>query len=424
MEHFYESIPGWSTMEDQGELIKTILQTIQHKNKLTIAEIGVYLGRGTAMWNTELINSGVDYQYYALDHFKHYYEQDNKATDFYAETLNNLKSVLDKISLVSNDSSDEASSYSDKFFDVIYIDGAHDYDTVKKDIQAWLPKLKDDGIICGDDYTPGHPGVVKAVDECIPGSVQIIGNQQWLFHNRKQKVALVCIAKDEEHYIQEWVSYHKKLGFDKIYIYQNNWRTDIMDPIVEKIEMDGHPMQATAYLNFIDAYSAEYDWVAFFDVDEFLVLKKHKNIHEFISDYSDAEAIGINWVLFGDNNLLGPTDYSVLSRFTSRQTAVNPHIKSVLNLRKKIRPIFGHIHSPDNYQITSPEGSTFAGPHNHNGSDQIAQLNHYFGKTYMEFLNKIKRGDVNGMLRDDHDFHRHNFNEIKDFTALKFYTNG
>jgi hypothetical protein len=38
----------------------------------------------------------------------------------------------------------------------------------------------------------------------------------------KKKIALVCIAKDEDLYLQDWIDYHLKLGFDDIHIYQNN----------------------------------------------------------------------------------------------------------------------------------------------------------------------------------------------------------
>lgn len=38
------------------------------------------------------------------------------------------------------------------------------------------------------------------------------------------KTALVCIAKDEDHYIAEWIKYHTKLGFDEIFVYENSWR--------------------------------------------------------------------------------------------------------------------------------------------------------------------------------------------------------
>ena len=37
------------------------------------------------------------------------------------------------------------------------------------------------------------------------------------------KIAIVCIAKDEDNYLREWLDYHFKIGFDHIYVYQNNW---------------------------------------------------------------------------------------------------------------------------------------------------------------------------------------------------------
>lgn len=36
--------------------------------------------------------------------------------------------------------------------------------------------------------------------------------------------ALVCIAKNEDHYIDEWLQYHFSIGFTKAFVYQNNWR--------------------------------------------------------------------------------------------------------------------------------------------------------------------------------------------------------
>jgi hypothetical protein len=61
----------------------------------------------------------------------------------------------------------------------VYIDASHDYESVKEDIIAWLPKVKKGGIICGDDYTPGWPGVMRAVNEVFNNQVNKIGHQQW-----------------------------------------------------------------------------------------------------------------------------------------------------------------------------------------------------------------------------------------------------
>jgi predicted O-methyltransferase YrrM len=55
-----------------------------------------------------------------------------------------------------------------KRFDVIFIDAGHNYEDVRTDLLAWIPLLKDDGILCGHDYADYHPGVMKAVDEFVP----------------------------------------------------------------------------------------------------------------------------------------------------------------------------------------------------------------------------------------------------------------
>ena len=150
-------------------------------------------------------------------------------------------------------------------------------------------------------------------------------------------VALVCIAKNEDHYIDEWIDYHKKVGFDDIFIYQNNWRWSGESENVHKIDFDGNNLQIIAYNNFLFTYKDNFDWVAFFDVDEFLVLKKHKNIKEFLSDYSNFDAVGINWVLFGNNGHdKVDSEYSLIKRFTKRQSNVNQHIKSIVKMNKNL----------------------------------------------------------------------------------------
>jgi predicted O-methyltransferase YrrM len=178
MEHFYENIDGFSTDSDQGELLRTILPYINTNSIINIAEIGVYKGRGTSLWNVELINQNINYNYYAIDHFMGSIEHDN-SVDYYNITQENLKPILNKINLIKNDSISESKKYSDNFFDIIYIDASHEYEPVKEDILSWLPKVKMGGIICGDDYVDGWPGVIKAVDEVLGDKINIVGYQQW-----------------------------------------------------------------------------------------------------------------------------------------------------------------------------------------------------------------------------------------------------
>ena len=61
---------------------------------------------------------------------------------------------------------DAAVNFADESIDFVFIDADHSYESVKKDIEAWLPKIRKNGIISGHDYGNGNPSEVKqAVDE-------------------------------------------------------------------------------------------------------------------------------------------------------------------------------------------------------------------------------------------------------------------
>ena len=236
------------------------------------------------------------------------------------------------------------------------------------------------------------------------------------------RVALVCIAKNEEHYIKEWCDYHLKLGFDQIFIYQNDWVCDLEMKNVIKLTMDGPTKQMEAYNTFIKTYHQEFDWVAFFDVDEFLVLKKHTDVKNFISDYSRHDGIGINWVVFGSNNHeeIIDNNYSLVGRFTKRENGVDQHVKSIVKMID-VNRLDMYVHNP-NRPIVNTNGNLFYGPFNSEKSDDIAQINHYFCKTRKEFEKKINRGRSDTTdFRKMEEFDLTNKNEVDDFTAYNFY---
>jgi hypothetical protein len=233
------------------------------------------------------------------------------------------------------------------------------------------------------------------------------------------KVALVCIAKNEDNYINEWVDYHLKLGFDTIFIYENDWNSGVINNDVVKIKVGGPKQQIPSYNSFVQNYKNEYDWAAFLDVDEFLVLKKHNNIKEFLFNYINEDAIGINWVFFGDNGITNEEEYSVLNRFTKRQKTPDEHIKSIVNL-KKVNVMYVHNHTGRCVDTNLKRIDNT--PFNLNGPIDVAQINHYFVKTKNEFIKKINRGRADtGTYRDFSDFDKHNINEIEDLSALIFF---
>jgi hypothetical protein len=75
--------------------------------------------------------------------------------------------IFGQVMIARKFSYDVVKRIADNTYDFVYIDGSHLYHDVKRDLNDWLPKLKDNGIICGHDYVSlyGLWCNVQAVDE-------------------------------------------------------------------------------------------------------------------------------------------------------------------------------------------------------------------------------------------------------------------
>lgn len=140
------------------------------------------------------------------------------------------------------------------------------------------------------------------------------------------KVLLCCIGKMENKYIREFVEHNKSIGFDNIVLYDNN---DIdgehFDDVIGDYITSGYVIlkdwrgkelaQIPSYTDCYNTYKDEYDWIAYFDIDEFLYLDCN-NIKEFLSDdmYNDRgiNCIRVCWKQFTDSNIIkAEGNYSV-----------------------------------------------------------------------------------------------------------------
>ena len=111
---------------------------------------------------------------------------------------------------------------------------------------------------------------------------------------KKIKTALCVIAKKENKYIKEFIDHYKNLGFNKVFLYDNNDIEDenfdtilkkyIKNKFVKIINFRGliRPQQL-AYSQCYNNNKYNYDWIAFYDVDEFLYFYNYKKINDFLS---------------------------------------------------------------------------------------------------------------------------------------------
>lgn len=220
---------------------------------------------------------------------------------------------------------------------------------------------------------------------------------------------LVAVAKLEDNYLEEWVQYYLHIGFDMIYLYENNKEPKYAELLKEysKVKVihfpsDGTPTRSTQYYvleDFCTNYKDLYTWMAHFDLDEFLVLKKHKTIQEFCQEYLGNEEGGIvvPWVHFGDNGRETYSPEPVTFRFTKREDlneSKTVFIKSIVCTSCIDLYIDWHIPKLKKGSMKTTNGELLNKRETELKVIDVVQLNHYFCKTKEEFKLKRIRGEV------------------------------
>ena len=81
--------------------------------------------------------------------------------------VSRLMRFFPKLHIIRGTSIQAASFFPENYFDLVFIDGNHFYESVMEDIKAWLPLVRNGGILSGHDYAniKNITEVKKAVDE-------------------------------------------------------------------------------------------------------------------------------------------------------------------------------------------------------------------------------------------------------------------
>lgn len=157
--------------------------------------------------------------------------------------------------------------------------------------------------------------------------------------------AICVIASEEDMYVDEWLDFHLGLGFEHVYIYDNSENFDLGNEwldrrprLTNKVTVKHFPgegKQLSAYRHCLKNYVRPHGhgWVAFLDVDEFLILKKHANVVDFLLSYCKQGSVSLNWQLFGSDNQMTFSPQPVTRRFQGQiWVKENIHVKTISNV--------------------------------------------------------------------------------------------
>lgn len=180
-----------------------IVRTVA-RPKMQILEVGSWKGKSTSI--LAQVAKMVDGTVYAVDHWNgskdSWQEELVKTKDVYGTFCNNMKLLgLDKtVQPIKMSSKKAMEQFDDKSMDMIFIDADHHYEAFKDDVNGWLPKIRNGGLLCGHDCSAHYPemsDVMKGVIErnldkefvkCI-GHPGIIKGLNEIFGNTYHQVA-------------------------------------------------------------------------------------------------------------------------------------------------------------------------------------------------------------------------------------------
>lgn len=120
--------------------------------------VGIEIGSETGITSEHLLDNKEDLILHCVDPFLPYIDKSVSGAHFpehdslYQNFIDRMKLYEPRMILHRMTSDEALEKFEDNTYDFIFIDGLHEYDQVKKDIENYYPKIKNGGVFSGHDY--------------------------------------------------------------------------------------------------------------------------------------------------------------------------------------------------------------------------------------------------------------------------------
>lgn len=161
------------------------------------------------------------------------------------------------------------------------------------------------------------------------------------------RIAVCAIFRDEAPFLLEWLAFHRMIGVDLFFLYDNGSTDGGADLIrassfarnVTLTDWPQRPGQLSAYNHFRIQHAPSFTWAAFIDIDEFIMPLSGTSIRDILMRpiYQPFAAVLLQWFVFGPSGHDRRPQGLVLENYTQRLPAnaeACRHIKSIVRTRK------------------------------------------------------------------------------------------
>jgi hypothetical protein len=223
-------------------------------------------------------------------------------------------------------------------------------------------------------------------------------------------LGIVVIVRNEAPYLEEWLGYHVALGVDHVFLYDNG-SDDDLEQVVERHVNHGlltlvhWPLpggQLDAYSHALRFFGPSVDWLAFIDVDEFIVPLVDDDIPTLLARFPDAADIRVPRVDFGFSGHRSPPDALTIDAYTGvadvfgRDPSLPPRVKTIVQSRG-VSAVGIHTATLADVPVARDERPVPTRSVR-TGARDLAQVNHYYTRSFDEFEAKRFRGSATGRL--------------------------
>lgn len=241
----------------------------------------------------------------------------------------------------------------------------------------------------------------------------VIGAYNLFISNNKKYKYNVCICaifKNEARYLDEWIKYHLLIGVEHFYMYNNESEDDylgVLQPYINEglIDLVEWPQPCAQMLAYEDCYNnhrQETQWLTFVDIDEFICPISTDDIRDWLVSYKQYPGVAVYWRQFGSNGKLDhDSNQLVIEQYTQCWPKFSCYTKMFCNMNFDIDKFHNmHILKSRIWKLTIPPINQYKkvisfGRHRTSVKQGIEiQINHYWGKAYDVFLEKVNRTDA------------------------------
>jgi len=230
--------------------------------------------------------------------------------------------------------------------------------------------------------------------------------------NKKAYFSVCSIYRDMAHDLREWIEFHRLVGAERFYLYNNesvdNHR-EVLRPYLEDGTVILHdwpwvvPVISRSMQHCLDEHGHESRWIAFLDTDEFLFSPTMRPLTEILPEYEQWPGVGVNQKWFGpDGHRTRPPGSLVIDTFRLRDVRSATLIKSIVDPTRAEGVKNPHSFSYREGFAVDEHKQPIEGWNTQQHSCSILRVNHYLTKSVEEFELKHSR------LRPDTGTYRRN----------------